>query len=169
MNKVCSKCNKNQPTTNFYADVRNKDGYNGVCKSCIRDRVNSRYKTNSKNVCARQKILRNKHPCRSRSDKSLYDHRRKGYKINISNEEMCKIYETTDVCPICGHYMEKLISNGHNDLAQTLDRINNEQEINKNNVWVICHRCNTVKGERPMKEFVEFSKMVYEKFKDIYI
>ncbi len=35
--KTCSKCNKEQPTTEFKKDTRNKDGLQSACTSCHRE------------------------------------------------------------------------------------------------------------------------------------
>jgi hypothetical protein len=36
-NKVCYKCNKNKPLTNFHKDCTRKDGYFPACKQCRAD------------------------------------------------------------------------------------------------------------------------------------
>lgn len=33
--KVCTKCNENKTITEYQKDIRNSDGYKGMCKACI--------------------------------------------------------------------------------------------------------------------------------------
>jgi 5-methylcytosine-specific restriction endonuclease McrA len=78
-----------------------------------------------------------------------------------------ELFKTTKTCPICGITFTDNYKHGNINTTQTLDRINNENEINISNVWVICYKCNTIKGDFTMKEFVDYSKLVYEKFNGV--
>ena len=44
--KTCRQCNKEQPTTEFYKQARNKDGLFHECKECCRVKRNKRYSDN---------------------------------------------------------------------------------------------------------------------------
>jgi hypothetical protein len=44
--KTCRQCNKEQPTTEFYKQARNKDGLFHECKECCKKQRNKRYKEN---------------------------------------------------------------------------------------------------------------------------
>lgn len=48
--------------------------------------------------------------------------------------------------------------------SPTLDRKNNEQILNMENVWIICHKCNTMKSINSLNELIAWCKMVVEKF-----
>ena len=45
----------------------------------------------------------------------------------------------------------------------TLDRVDNEDELREDNVQILCRRCNTIKMDRPMKDFVSYCKMIVKK------
>ncbi len=44
--KTCRQCNKEQPTTEFYKQARNKDGLFHECKECCKKQRNKRYSDN---------------------------------------------------------------------------------------------------------------------------
>ena len=67
--KTCSKCKREQTIDQFWADIRYKDGYMGVCKSCRRENT-KRYMEKhpehrlkrlnaSKNWHKEQKVIKN--------------------------------------------------------------------------------------------------------------
>ncbi|MFA5379641.1 MAG: hypothetical protein WC455_28040 [Dehalococcoidia bacterium] len=95
-------------------------------------------------------------------------HRTNGFLVNITLDEIHEMAENIENCPICGRELRWL--SGHkkvNGNSPTLDRIHNQNEMNADNVWIICHRCNTTKGDRSMEEFVEYCKNVASKFERI--
>jgi hypothetical protein len=42
--KICFKCNKNKPLTDYYKHPKMGDGHLNKCKECTKDDVNKRYK-----------------------------------------------------------------------------------------------------------------------------
>lgn len=90
---------------------------------------------------------------------TLGDHKRQGCIIDISIDELEKRAKATIHCPVCGCKL-KWGPGKSCDNSPTLDRINNENFINKDNIWIICHKCNTTKRNRSWKEFVEYCKHV---------
>lgn len=48
--------------------------------------------------------------------------------------------------------------------SPTLDRLDNESVIRKDNVATLCYRCNATKRERTLKEFLEYCNAVVTKF-----
>ena len=51
-------------------------------------------------------------------------------------------------------------------LTPTLDRINNDPFILRDNIQIICHRCNTTKNNRTLVAFVEYCKKIVAKYQD---
>ena len=75
----------------------------------------------------------------------------------------------TDHCEICGCELNwgKVGKYGSPlDNSPTLDRTNNEDFLAPHNVQIVCRNCNMTKNARNMKEFVEYCKMIAEKFSD---
>jgi len=87
--------------------------------------------------------------------------------MNITIPQLETLFKESKVCPICGVTYITEYGVGHSNISQSLDRINNESELRLDNVWIICQRCNAMKGDFTMKEFVDYSKLVYEKFNGV--
>lgn len=70
----------------------------------------------------------------------------------------------TSHCVICGcelHYGEKGGRCAAN--SPTLDRKDGKSVLDIHDVQITCLRCNTTKGPRSMREFVEYCKMVAQR------
>ena len=95
---------------------------------------------------------------------TIRGHERRGFDVKLTHFDLMEIAQNETHCPICGErYVWR--GNGHKSMHKpSLDRLNNEKIINKENVWVICSRCNATKGDRSMKEFVEYCKKVASEF-----
>jgi len=77
---------------------------------------------------------------------TLKSHERYGFIIDISVDELFNIVKDNKTCAICGIPL-KWYSNGFTcTISPTLDRINNEETINKDNVQILCMSCNSDKG-----------------------
>jgi len=101
---------------------------------------------------------------------TLGNHKRKGHIINIKPDELEQLAKNTNYCPICGIKI-KWYMGGKNKKpnSPTLDRIENKNEININNIQIICDKCNVTKQDRTMKEFVEYCAKVSNRFAMKYI
>jgi 5-methylcytosine-specific restriction endonuclease McrA len=113
--------------------------------------------------------MRKQNPCRYRASITLNNHKRNGYIISVSIDEVEQLYLNTDVCPICGCILTHDLGIGQRQNASSLDRKNNENELRSDNIWIICHKCNAMKGSMSMKEYTEHSRLVFDKFKDEYL
>ncbi len=165
--KKCSKCKLEKDELEFYKDKTNKDGLRYWCIECVKESVNAWGKNNKTVWKNTQKIYRESTPKRRWCTYTLYHHKRNGFVVNISHDEMCKIVELINNCNICdceldwglgGHKKGKTLPN-----SPTLDRVNNEKIINKNNIMIMCFRCNKTKHDRTIEEFLEYCKMVISK------
>ena len=98
------------------------------------------------------------------AQRTIYNHRQKGQIVNITAAELVAITMKVNVCPFCG--CELIFYNGSKGKGQkssnsvSLDRKNNEDIINKDNVLIICVECNRTKGGRTTREFYDYCKMV---------
>jgi len=48
--------------------------------------------------------------------------------------------------------------------SPTLDRVNNEDVIRKDNILILCYKCNATKRDRTLEEFVGYCSAVAKKF-----
>jgi 5-methylcytosine-specific restriction endonuclease McrA len=108
------------------------------------------------------------HPVRRWAISSISSHKTRGYKLNISINEVEKLATNTEFCPICGIKLDysrhRGLGPGPQPNSPSLDRIENTDTLNIDNVWVICIRCNNHKSDKSMKEFVEYCRHVVEIF-----
>ena len=95
---------------------------------------------------------------------SINNHTNRGHNVTITKEELFEITKKSDYCPICGVELKWKQGEGFGPTNPTMDRIDNELDINTNNVWILCAKCNTHKSDKTMKEFIEYCRMVVEKF-----
>ena len=156
--KKCAKCGKLKPYSDFHKDSSKSNGVRCYCKACahINNTLESvkkiRHTSNNKNKFSR------------RASNTFLNHKRLGYTMTITQSEIETLFRESEVCPICGIKYITEYGVGHSNSSQSLDRIDNDKELRSDNVWVICQKCNTLKGDSTMKEFVKRSKMVVEKF-----
>ncbi len=144
--KKCCQCRKIKSLNNFYKDNGSPDEHQGICKQCTRDN----YKRDHIKMIGRA---------------CLHQHRKKGFIVNLTIDEYLLLAKNAKVCPICGCELDWECKRKTTKISPSLDRINNEKILNKDNVMFICHQCNTTKGSRSLKEFIEYCKMIADKFK----
>lgn len=125
-------------------------------------RYADKYQKSGKKTAARR-YRRHNNPWQYWAQNTHRSHKWSGYIMNISILDLKQMALATIKCPIC----DKIL-NWHNDKMKddspSLDRINNDSEININNVQIICIQCNTTKNARTMLDFVSYCRMVAEKF-----
>ena len=143
----CCICNITKDISNFYKHelIRHKPR----CKECMKNKTKKYYYKSIYYTWAR---------------KSIYTHKLKKCIINISTSDLEKIAKNTKYCNICGKNLNWNTNRKYSTNSPTLDRINNELLIDKSNVWILCRDCNTHKFNKPMRDFVEYCKMIVEKF-----
>lgn len=159
--KVCSGCGIKKPLSDFNKHSANKDGYYGRCKDCCKQWVNN----NKDKVNATQRRYDINHPERTWCRSSLTSHLRSGYIVNITVEQLEKLAQQTHLCKYCGVKLDytRGSKDGRMQLSSpSLDRKNNDNEMNINNVQIICHECNRTKGKRTDEEFINYCKKVSE-------
>lgn len=68
--------------------------------------------------------------------------------------------EVATHCPLCGKELRWGRWKGLRLNTASLDRINNEQVIRRDNVWIICQECNSAKGSKTLEELLSWCRRV---------
>lgn len=186
--KECTKCGKTYPSDMFNKDNDRINGLTSWCKICIKeqrnktidarhahdrkyyaenkDRFREYAKKNAEHIKKNEHIRRIKNYRRLWAFNTIKNHEARGVVVSVALDDMHALAKAVDNCPMCGvslkWQMGKIATN-----SPTLDRINNGNEIRLDNIWILCHRCNTMKRDLPMKEYIEHCKMVVSKFGNI--
>jgi len=89
-----------------------------------------------------------KNPERRKAFISLWDHRQKGFPVLISSKEAAELLKRAKYCPVCG--IEMKYGNGTAcGESPSIDRRNNSPILDIKTINIICHRCNSRKGNKP--------------------
>ena len=164
--RKCSRCgtDKTQVTITKKGYPHRKwvsDGEGGwFCHKCSR-----------KTIYHQQEIIRKrraltKNPRFHWARMSIGNHKRSGFSIDINLfDDLLPLALEADKCKICDVPLSWGYLNGkHLMTTPSLDRINNEKHITKNNIQIICFMCNSTKGIRTMPDFISYCKYVAKKF-----
>jgi signal recognition particle subunit SEC65 len=166
----CYACGKLKSIWEFYVNsvVNGKTYYRRSCKECVIEKTKIYYVENTekkieyqvKNNLKRTLI----NPQKSWAKRTIYNHRRRGFQVDLTIESLENIAKHIINCPICGVKLTWNNGSGQHQSSPTLDRVNNELYLNQNNIQILCRYCNVTKSSRTMKEFVEYCRMVVEKY-----
>jgi len=78
---------------------------------------------------------------------SLWDHRQKGIPVFVSSKEVAELLKRAKYCPACG--VEMKYGNGTAcGESPSIDRRDNSPILNIKTINIICHRCNSKKGNK---------------------
>jgi hypothetical protein len=179
--KICGQCKKELSTSEFSESPEKKDGFTWNCHKCRRENWKTNqeynrkkhkesYEKNKEGINKQRKKVRREKSHRAFSLDSRARHRNEGYKINITIDELEILAKNTTNCPICSVKLDYSVGTKNNRAQKnspSLDRINNEKILNKNNIWIICYNCNSTKRNRTMEEFIKYCTIVSNKFNQI--
>lgn len=163
--KICQKCKKEKSITEFSKNKSKKDQLNSWCKECVRIYDEQYYKANKERYKENYLKWRKENPKRAWVNFVLSNHKRRGYIVNITNNELLEAIKNIKSCPFCGCELVWEYGKGINKSTPTLDRINNEKDINLDNIQILCRKCNAMKQDKTMIELVEWCEIIYKKFK----
>ena len=96
---------------------------------------------------------------------SIGNHKNNGFTLQLTKHELEEMALKTDKCAICdvtlawGYLTGKAYK-----ISPSLDRINNDKVVTKDNVQILCVRCNRTKSDRTMNEFIEYCNLVAKRF-----
>ena len=173
--KKCSKCGEWKPFSEFHKNKNTKDGLRSQCKICskeyyennkdqIKEKNKKYYENNKEKLLEQQKEYYENNYVRRWCTRTIHHHKTRGYIVNITIDELYNIVKDEPSCEICGKELE-WYSTGTGkvtDLSPTLDRKNNENEINKDNISILCHKCNMKKNSESIEENLVWCKQFIE-------
>ena len=146
-------CGETKPLNEFPKRKSGKQGRRTECTGCYAKLAHKRYIEQGRRTWA---------------SVTLYKHKLKNHKIFITIDDLYSLAEKTECCKICGLSLDWSVGTkgcGKNKFnSPSLDRTNNELEIRKDNISIICKKCNASKQNRTLKEFVEYCKLVVKRF-----
>lgn len=181
----CSKCGKLETLDKFcYLDTQCKsckNDYNKKYHESHRDeakeyRENNKDKINAyrrkyyqthKDKKIKQSIKwRAENIERSWAYQSIYNHKKRGMIVEFTSDELLSTHDTR-YCAICGQELVWCISEKKGlkiKGSPTIDRINNEKTMTLSNIQITCSKCNTMKQDLTMKQFIEYCTLISNKF-----
>ena len=169
--KKCSKCGEWKPISEFYKDKRSNDGLQSKCKKCRKDyyennkeKIKEYYENNKEKIKEQQKEYNKNNYVRRWCYNTINKHKNRSYIVNITFDELYNIVKDEPICEICGKELE-WYSTGKGkltNLSPSLDRIYNENEINKDNISILCHKCNMKKNSESIEENLVWCKQFEE-------
>jgi len=168
--KKCYVCEQFKDELEFYKDASKKDGIAGECKFCCLNRVSIYQKINREEIKIKKRRWVCEHPKLTWCQNTIHGHKRRGYLIKISSTELYELIKNVEYCELCDEKLNWEYGNKNGVPvynSPSLDRKNNENYVDKNNIMILCNKCNSTKLNRTFKEFVEYCKDISEKFGDI--
>jgi len=174
MFKVCTKCNKEKESAEFYKDGRRVDGLRSQCKECTNKDNSSRerkYKETRRKyresqhgktkssaahrkayVLHKDKILKQNASWRQTKKGRLSSYKRSAIsrKIDwdITDEEFFSFWQKS--CTYCGDEIETI----------GLDRIDSQKGYSLENLTSCCSSCNKMKLDLTKEDFLEKIKQI---------
>jgi len=128
-----------------------------------KDKDHDRYIRRKDRLRARRKRLEKERPFLLRSNKTIHEHRKKGFKIEITMRELEMLMNAAPIkCAFCSEPFET-------DLwrSRTVDRIDNVAVLSASTIRIICYRCNTMKGNMKDVEFIEKCRKIAENMTNV--
>jgi hypothetical protein len=96
-------------------------------------------------------------------------HKKQGYELRFSFDELVELGKRSLICDICETIFDwnYYLHGGRTQDSPTLDRMDNEKILNMSNIQIVCMRCNLTKNDRTMTQFVKYCDMVVKKFSGV--
>jgi 5-methylcytosine-specific restriction endonuclease McrA len=130
--KTCSCCNASKSLDQFGIDKQAKQGRRVYCKDCDKTRAKARRQTP-----------------KGRFTTYRTGARRRGYSFDLSFKEFMSYWQNP--CEYCGDSIDTI----------GLDRVDNDQGYNTNNVVSCCSVCNRAKDTMGQADFLIWIEKVY--------
>jgi hypothetical protein len=161
--RICNRCKRELPISEFYNPP---SGMRYSCKKCDYEYARDYDRTHAEFARESYRNYARRNSRRRWATACLSGHHRRGHIIQLTCEELYQIAAKTELCFICGIQIDWQLGNkGHmNNLSPTLDRLDNEEVIRKDNILILCYKCNATKRDRTLREFVEYCEAVAKKF-----
>jgi hypothetical protein len=169
--KTCWQCKKVKPKSDFHKHKGRSDGLQSVCKTC-RLIYDDETKNHPKRIEWREKAKENKRVIPLYRAKALLNFARRR---SIKRNEKCSlsidyIYILLMIgrCARTGiefSYDEPPEGMNVHPYAPSIDRIDRSKGYINSNIQLVVWIYNSGKGERSDEEFIEFCKIVAERYK----
>ena len=109
-------------------------------------------------------------PERHWSVTNLNRHKSRGYIIQITSDELFeKLVVENKKCQICGcdlNFYAGTKEGKSKPDSPTLDRMNNENEIRKDNILILCFKCNSMKQDLTLEEYAIHCEKFIKKYEN---
>lgn len=166
--KVCHKCGKDKPLEDFFKAKRGLYKRRPECKLCKTKYIITPEKRREYHI-----NYRHKNPMRTWAQVSIKSHYRSHHKIEITWHTVYELALITPKCLYCGSTLDYTTPSGSRNLISmdnlpTIDRIDNSSTLSKENIRILCCRCNTTKHERSELEFYKYCKNIVSILDDKY-
>jgi hypothetical protein len=157
--RICKGCKRELPISEFYSPA---SGTRYNCKVCENKYSKTYRKTHRELKRQWEKEYIRKNSMRRWATACLSGHRRRGYVIEMTCQELYEMATRTDSCFICGIPLDWQLGNKGRmkKNSSTLDRVENESVIRKYNVLILCYKCNATKRDRTLREFSDYCEGV---------
>ena len=147
--QICRNCEESKTLDEFYLTGRGKPDC--VCKECRRKSYRQKYESN---------------PYKSWAINTKAYHESKGIEFYIMLDELEQAARIHANCMICNTplYYGKKLNGTKQDNSPYLDRLNNEDYVDNNNVLLVCARCHGAKKGLTLKQFLSYCKYIITRF-----
>ncbi len=158
--KLCSRCQIEKETSDFFKSAAKKDGFRSECKQCSEmDRKNYyinnidmiKEKRRSPEIKQHKLILHRKWKQKNLKNVMITAAKRraknKGLEFNLTKED----FEIPQFCPVLGIEL-KQSENKFSSFSPSLERIDNNKGYVKDNVLVVSYRANSLKNNASLEE-----------------
>jgi hypothetical protein len=169
--KICSRCQKEKLLQDFNRDTTHIDGFQSACKKC---RLIWR-KKHKKELKLKAKIYYDTHQEKIKntyySPSGIYTAlksraRNRKIKFNLIKEDFISWYNKQEQkCHYCNRILEEINRNkfGRSNKL-TIDRKNNNEGYEINNMVLCCMRCNYIKSDYfTEKEMIQIGQIIKNK------
>ena len=97
------------------------------------------------------------------------NHVNHGYEMRLTKADLVEMGEGNTRCKYCGVELDYSYKRGRGSQANSpsIDRIDNGQVVSKENIQIICRKCNASKQNRTHGEFIQYCKNVAIRFASI--
>ena len=181
--KICTQCNTFKPATReyFYSRKEMKDGLRSECRDCKNIQRKDHYH-NGGGLAKTRVYMENggrEKAYKSRHEKSPHRCALNGLRNNVKRKGKRKFLlgeagtpeaeayiehlETITHCPDCSKEMVWYSEGKNNRQSASFDRIDSDEHYTKENVRIVCVRCNKQKQDSPVDEWVGLLKVRVEK------
>lgn len=133
-----------------------------MCKAC--KAAYNRKRIRTPETKARQAELYRNKPHRFWATSTRARHRRRGFDVQVSNDELTLMAEFATHCPLCDVRLDWGLKgkSGPRPNSPSWDRMDNERTMTRVNTWIVCHRCNTTKGPRSFDDLLAWARKLLE-------